>query len=139
MVQHPSIAAARNITNTVLQNLRDQHDWRALEIIHPDNSRRPLIKGLPPKRLYIHPDDQIEALIKERATGQSICHEPELEWVLPIHLAEQWTVAGFATVFDSISKGEGNRGKRLVLATVHNDSTVVYYLMHEGMVKPRQN
>lgn len=32
-----------------------------------------------------------------------------------------------------------NRQKRLLLATVHDDSTVVYYIMHDGIVKPRQN
>lgn len=37
---------------------------------------------------------------------------------------------------------EGNRrrgGKRVLLATVSDDSTVVYYIVHEGLVKPRQN
>ncbi|MCJ1398188.1 hypothetical protein MMC11_001385 [Xylographa trunciseda] len=38
-------------------------------------------------------------------------------------------------------KGKGNRrgGKRVLLATVSDDSTVVYYIVHEGLVKPRQN
>lgn len=136
---HSSSAAVHHITRTVLQNLQDQHDWTTLEIIDSDQNQRPLIKGLPPKRLYIHPDDQIEALIQERATGQPIPQEPETEWVLPIHLTEQWSVARFAAAFNGMKRREGLRGKRLVLATVHNDSTVVYYLMHEGMVKPRQN
>jgi len=37
---------------------------------------------------------------------------------------------------------EGNRrrgGKRVLLATVSDDSTIVYYIVHEGLVKPRQN
>ena len=29
--------------------------------------------------------------------------------------------------------------KRVLLATVDNDSTVVYYIIHDGIVKPRQN
>jgi len=29
--------------------------------------------------------------------------------------------------------------KRLVLATVDDDSTIVYYIVHDGIVKPRQN
>lgn len=29
--------------------------------------------------------------------------------------------------------------KRLLLATVGDDSTVVYYIVHDGVVKPRQN
>lgn len=35
-------------------------------------------------------------------------------------------------------RGE-RRQKRLLLATLHDDSTVVYYIMHDGIVKPRQN
>ena len=31
------------------------------------------------------------------------------------------------------------RQKRVLLATLHDDSTVVYYIMHDGIVKPRQN
>lgn len=30
-------------------------------------------------------------------------------------------------------------GKRMLLATVCDDSTVVYYIVHDGIVKPRQN
>lgn len=32
-----------------------------------------------------------------------------------------------------------NRQKRILLATLHDDSTVVYYIIHDGIVKPRQN
>lgn len=85
--------------------------------------------------------------------------EPELEWVLPSQIQENWSLAKFAEVFDAIdvvptrdsevededdqsvgSKWRGrNRQKRLLLATLHDDSTVVYYIMHDGIVKPRQN
>lgn len=92
----------------------------------------------------------------------------EREWVLPTHLAEKWTVREFALVFDAVGPvppgpgadtddaeheyekensrnrvGGGWRGekrqKRMMLATLHDDSTVVYYIMHDGLVKPRQN
>ena len=29
--------------------------------------------------------------------------------------------------------------KRLLLATLDDDSTIVYYIIHDGIVKPRQN
>lgn len=88
----------------------------------------------------------------------------EREWVLPAHLKEKWTLRGFAGVFDAIGKippedgeGEGNKkgdsggeegkggvgsrrgGKRVLLAIVGEDSTIVYYIVHDGIVKPRQN
>ncbi|KAG6042017.1 hypothetical protein E4U41_007113 [Claviceps citrina] len=127
-----------NLATTVLHNLRHQHDWSHLELRCNSGECRPLVRGLPPKRLYLHPDDQIAALAHEGATGEKLFHEPEHEWVLPTHLSEKWSLAKFASVFDSVLN-DGPRPKRIVLATVHNDSTVVYYIMHEGMVKPRQN
>lgn len=126
-----------DITSTVLGNLEHQHDWTDLKVHHAPG-QRPLIRGLPPRRLYIHPDDQIAALAREGSSGHEMTQGAELEWVLAVHLEEKWTLASFATVFDSIEHS-GPRAKRVLLATVHNDSTVVYYFMHEGIVKPRQN
>ena len=131
-------SSVENLASTVLINLRDQHDWTLLEIHNSEGQQRPLIRGLPPRRLYIHPDDQISALEHEEKTGESVTQTPEPEWVLAVHIQEKMTMAGFAAVFDSLQEA-GPRGKRILLATVHNDSTVVYYFMHEGMVKPRQN
>ncbi|KAG6005513.1 hypothetical protein E4U21_007907 [Claviceps maximensis] len=130
--------AEHNLCLTVLQNLRHQHDWSNLELLRKAEASPPLIRGLPPKRLYLHPDDQIAALAHEEATGEKLFHEPEYEWVLSTHLSEKWSLARFASIFDSITN-DSSRPKRIVLATVHNDSTIVYYIMHEGMVKPRQN
>lgn len=130
--------SAVNLAQAVLSNLEDQHDWTSLELHHKANLTRPLIRGLPPRRLYLHPDDQIAALAHEQATGEKLFQEPEFEWVLAVHLTEKWSISRFASVFDSI-KGDGTHPNRILLATLHNDSTVSYYLMHEGMVKPRQN
>lgn len=133
-------SSVSNVTFAVVRNLQDQHDWSSLEIRDGHDQQRPLIKGLPPRRLYMHPDDQIAALAREQATGERarLDPDPEPEWVLAVHPAEKWSLASLAAVFDSFP-GSGPRGKRIVLATLHNDSTVVYYLIHEGMVKPRQN
>jgi tRNA-splicing endonuclease subunit Sen15, fungi type len=133
----PSSDPVSNVTSTVVYNLQYQHDWVSLKV-HETTTQRPLIRGLPPKRLYTHPDDQIAALERERATGEPLDQTPELEWVLAVHPEEKWSIKRFSEIFDSIEHN-GPREKRLVLATVHNDSTVVYYLMQEGMVKPRQN
>ena len=80
----------------------------------------------------------------------------EREWVLPTHLREKWSLRKFAEVFDAVGNvppGEGveneggemedikirKGGKRILLATVGDDSTVLYYIVHDGIVKPRQN
>ncbi|KAH7313255.1 Sen15 protein-domain-containing protein [Stachybotrys elegans] len=138
-IQHQFVA---DITSAIVQNLQDQHDWSSVRVQPPgDGQTRPLICGLPPRRLYIHPDDQIAALNQEQRgliSSEQALQVPEPEWVLPIHLTEKWSLADFAMVFDSVPSTQP-RGKRILLGILHNDSTVVYYFMHEGMVKPRQN
>lgn len=96
--------------------------------------------------------------------GKKIIARPEREWVLPTKVEEEMSIKQFAEVFDGICvvppgeseedeemKGENEdadvgaewkgekRQKRLLLATLHEDSTAVYYIMHDGIVKPRQN
>ncbi|KAK4661588.1 putative tRNA-splicing endonuclease subunit tsp-1 [Podospora pseudopauciseta] len=151
------------LTTIVLNNLQHQHDWTALHPHTQPNLPRTLLYGLPPKRLYVHPDEQVEIIRAEKEMGnggERIPQEAELEWVLPLHLSEKWSPAQFAAVFDAldarpprsreITKEEeerspwlaykgSRRGKRVLLATVQDDSTVTYYWMHDGLVKPRQN
>lgn len=108
----------------------------------------------------MHPDEQAEILKAEHDSGTGFVQYPEREWILPTHVAEKWSLEKFAAVFDAIDtvpsvegtpddpiqqievgqKWRGkDRQKRLLLATLHDDSTVVYYIMHDGIVKPRQN
>lgn len=153
------------LASQVLHNLQYQHDWTALRI-HTDSPvdsslllPRPLLSGLPPQRVYVHPDEQVE-MLTQGIREQDVAIERE--WVLPTHLKEKWSLRRFAEVFDAVGKvppdvededehrgtemgggvkGVGSRrgGKRALLATVADDSTVVYYVVHDGIVKPRQN
>lgn len=154
-------AHIESLTRAVLDNLENQQDWTTLRVHRDASKLRPLISGLPPRRIYVHPDEQIEIIKAEKAEGQSIPQPPEFEWVMPVHLAEKVSISAFAAVFDSIeaippgTETQGaalddiaaqwkqwrgpKRGKRILLATVQDDSTVVYYVMHDGIVKPRQN
>ncbi|CAK7245671.1 MAG: hypothetical protein STHCBS139747_007256 [Sporothrix thermara] len=163
----------QDLAAIVYNNLVNQQDWTQMRIHDGDDTAHPrtLLTGLPPRRLYIHPDEQIEVLRAERALGdgQRIAQPPEREWIMPVHLAETPTVGQLAAVFDSITAvpppGESivsgsarndnstdastderwkawrgpRRGKRLLLAVVQDDSSVTYYFMHDGIVKPRQN
>lgn len=164
----------------VQHNLQHQHHWTDITIhTHSPSAPnellpRPLLSGLPPQRLYVHPDEQIELLSREsqrkkRAKEAGIAEEgvgsadaitedarevlqPEREWVLPTNLKEKWSLRRFAEVFDRItmvpesmpgteeaSENKWRTTKRVLLATVDSDSTVVYYIVHDGLVKPRQN
>lgn len=150
-----------HLAQQILHNLMHQHDWTELTIhthspLSPSSLLpRPLISGLPPHRVYIHPDEQIE-LLKARIADKDV--PSEREWVLPSHLQEKWTLRRFASIFDAIDsippnpEGAGDVDvaqheaqmkwrmvKRALLATVDSDSTIVYYVIHDGIVKPRQN
>jgi tRNA-splicing endonuclease subunit Sen15 len=160
----PHPAYLHHLASTIIHNLQYQHEWNSLEIhTHSPMTKkplpRPIISGLPPKRAYIHPDEQIATLKAEHESGEKIQQFPELEWVLPTQIQENWSLAKFSAVFDALdvvppSKTEEvkeddssvghqwrgkNRQKRLLLATLNDDSTVVYYIVHDGIVKPRQN
>ena len=157
-----------HLARQIHHNLQYQHEWIELQIlaVSPLSGKpfpRPLISGLPPRRIYVHPDDQVEEL-KKGVKDEEV--RVEREWVLPTSLKENWSLQRFAEVFDAINeeppeiKDDGQRsreqcmednslkqishkkrrgGKRLLLATLSDDSTVVYYIVHDGIVKPRQN
>ncbi len=192
------------LAHQVLHNLQHQHMWTCLKIVShsplpPHNPLpRPLLSGIPPTRLYVHPDEQIELLKREAerkkvnagtqrqlgskeagvlkgSTGQAetttvdqgdekVTLSPEPEWVLPTALRETWSLRRLAAIFDAItaipavtptstgldahtqlseaqlSKASKWRElKRVVLAAVDDDSSIVYYIVHDGIVKPRQN
>lgn len=163
--EHP--AYLYRLAQQILHNLQHAHYWTSLRIhsISPLPPHallpRPLITGLPPQRVYVHPDEQASLL----KSGRDANEIREWEWVLPTHLKEKWSLRRFAEVFDGIGavpppeeeeaqrgvvgdgdgggegKGEGRRKrlKRVLLATLSDDSTVVYYIVHDEIVKPRQN
>lgn len=240
----PQAVYLHNLALQIKHNLEHQHHWTDLQI-HTETFTtdkpsdrtavrtkhvppRPLISGLPPTRLYMHPEEQIALLTKRskkpsstaastsvsvaapttnatanttangtadanvtaNATGTAADDhsaeqtnelsalmgsvKPEREWVLPSQLNEKWSLRRFGEVFDAVDhvpppppapsqgngtgsgEGDKDRGdeevedddeeknpwrtlKRVLLATVDTDSTIAYYLIHDGIVKPRQN
>ncbi|KAF1350970.1 tRNA-splicing endonuclease subunit Sen15 [Delphinella strobiligena] len=155
----------QNLAAQILHNLQYQHLWTDLRIHHYSFTAkerkplpRPLISGLPPQRLYIHPDEQIALLQAQKEIGGTGLGEvlPQREFVCPTQLREKWSLRRFGEVFDEITleppevegddEDEGKQEadkwrttKRFLLATLDDDSTVVYYIVHDGIVKPRQN
>ncbi|OJD29141.1 trna-splicing endonuclease subunit sen-15 protein [Diplodia corticola] len=162
----PQTTAHHALALQIQHNLRHQHQWTALQLhTHsplPPHAPlpRPLISGLPPRRLYVHPDEQME-LLKEEARrkkrGEAVVEPvPEREWVLPSHLREKWSLRRMGDVFDAVGDipptveggierdgaeqpNKWRTTKRVMLGILEDDSTVVYYLVHDGLVKPRQN
>ena len=163
--QESSVAIShhRALALQVQYDLQYQHDWTAIRLhTHSGPSTllpasllpQPLLSGLPAHHVYIHPDEQGD-ILKQGLTEKDV--PVEEEWVLPTHLRETWTLRRFAEIFDAIEEAppkqeaqesptERNRyqrtrkrGKRLLMAVVNDDSTIVYYIIHDGIVKPRQN
>lgn len=157
------------LTTQVEHNLQYQHRWTDLKVhsvspISGDQLSRPLISGLPPRRIYVHPEEQ-QAILKAEvdkakkanadSTGdaQDRGLEPVHEWVLPTHVREEWSLSRFGDIFANITavppndnqpdddavSSNWNRTKRLLIAITQDDSSIVYYVVHDGIVKPRQN
>ena len=72
--------------------------------------------------------------------------------MLPVSLREKWSLRKWAEVFDALPEmdgdegGDGNgekdkeqEGKKLTMGVASDDSTVVYYVVGEGIIKPKQN
>lgn len=167
----PHSSDLHNLALQIAHNLRYQHSWSGVRVHTVTSSDKghplpgPMLSGVPPNRLYVHPDEQIELLQIQKDEGKTGMPylEPHREWVLPSHLRERWTLRRFGEAFDAIEKspsqaagellfdpqqpdgGEASSKwretlpKRLLLATLDDDSTVVYYIVHDGIVKPRQN
>ena len=71
--------------------------------------------------------------------------------MLPVSLREKWSLRKWAEVFDALPEMDGDEGgdgdadggkkggKKLMMGIVSDDSTVVYYVVGEGIIKPKQN
>jgi tRNA-splicing endonuclease subunit Sen15 len=141
------------LTAQILHNLEYQHRWTDLK--HHNLSSitgkplpRPLISGLPPKRIYINPDEQTDILRREvqNESNSSQQLNPEYEWVLPTHINEEWSLKSLSEIFHDIehvpnqpTTTKWRQTKRVLMGIIQDDSTIVYYFSHDGIVKPRQN
>jgi tRNA-splicing endonuclease subunit Sen15 len=65
--------------------------------------------------------------------------EQGLEIVLPARIGEEVSPKRLNTIFNDMQQAQGTRPKRLIIGIVNDDSTVVYYFIHDGLVKPKKN
>lgn len=107
----------------VLHNLNRQQLWTKLSKVELSTRSGSifLLSGTPFETL--HPDDP---------------DDTPKEWVLPCATEDTISVSRLSSIFEGIKK-LGETVNRLVMAMVTNDSTVVYYIVNEGLVKPRRN
>ena len=108
-----------------------------------------VVTGHPPRHVYLHPDFQAHLVTSGISPGELPVQK---EWVLPMNIGEKWSLRQFAELFDSlparppliVGTKKHQDAKRVLMAMLsHNgmagDGTIVYYIMQEGDVKPRQN
>lgn len=108
-----------SLHETVKTNLLHFNHWTEVETVECRNMA--VISGIPPERL-----DERDPPSKK-------------EWVVPRSMADVLvTNKEISLWFDSIASIEA-RPSRVTLALVNGDGTVVFYFVHDGIVKPRQN
>ncbi|KAL4941467.1 hypothetical protein BDV06DRAFT_179857 [Aspergillus oleicola] len=87
-------------THQILHNLQHQHLWTSLQI-HELNTKTPisLISGIPPHRIYTHPDEQLYMV--ERGLREE---DVELDrmFVIPTVRGQSWSLERMAGVFDAL-------------------------------------
>lgn len=176
----------------ILHNLQHQHFWTSLQIhdletesnatgshpLHPSSPSHDnipiLISGIPPHRVYTHPDEQLYML--EQGLREDDL-KPERLFVIPAAQGQKWSLRRMANAFDvmlkievtdedgsasenvdavmakkldeyyrrrekaSLTKEWGSQRALLAMVDRGNggEGTVVYYVVQEGEVKPRQN
>jgi tRNA-splicing endonuclease subunit Sen15, fungi type len=117
----------RGTAQQVADNLSFQHNWKNIEIfqIPGYNSNYPiyLCIGVPSEKL--HPDDKTI----------------EREIVLVTKLKGKFTISLWTHVFDELKKHFGleEPPRRVTMAMVTDDSTIVYYFVNKGLIKPKKN
>lgn len=134
-----ALAAHHHLLTVVHNNLTNAADWHTTTTHSGSPYPRPLLTGIPPEPVYVDPSEDPTAAPTAAALVQR-------EFVLPVDLREKWSPRKMAEVFDALPEGfwglDGKgvvRRKRLLMGVVSEDSTVVYYFVHDGIVKPRQN
>ncbi|EEQ42781.1 conserved hypothetical protein [Candida albicans WO-1] len=72
----------------------------------------------------------------------------DLEWIIPRRLIynssqtqdqSKLSVKEINQWFKIIKTTIGYRPKRIIIAIINDDGTIVYYFIHDGITKPRQN
>lgn len=64
---------------------------------------------------------------------------PKVEFVYPIRIHEKVTMQFISKIFENIEEQISVRPKRVILGILGDDGTIVYYFVHDGIVKPKKN
>ncbi|KAK9236265.1 Sen15 protein-domain-containing protein [Lipomyces kononenkoae] len=129
--------ANSDIACRVKRNLDLHHLWMDLSIHRVnlvtkesipflDDGQIVLVLGRPPDKLY-------------STDSYDEDDSPKQEWVLPVRTESKWSAKRWVSVFESLADYHGKAPERILMAMYTDDSTVVYYFIHWGLIKPRKN
>lgn len=99
------------------------HEINCFQSNQPSDDKTEILSGYPPHKL------------------SSVDENHLLEWVIPL-VANSQAELSVKTIngwFKQILLLSGSRPKRVTVGLVNDDSTVVYYFIHDGLIKPVQN
>lgn len=106
--------AAQVETNLVHYTL-----WTNVQVFR--NNGLAILRGLPPSKLADLDPENLQEWVVPKAMHEAMCSMEEISL---------W--------FNRVAEID-LRPKRITLAIVNDDGTVVYYFVHDGVTKPRQN
>ncbi|KAL2848116.1 tRNA-splicing endonuclease subunit Sen15 [Aspergillus pseudoustus] len=87
-------------TSQVIHNLQYQHLWTSLKVHHLNLSFPvSLISGIPPHRVYTHPDEQLY-MVEHGLREEDV--ELDRMFVLPTVQGQSWSLEKMAGVFDAL-------------------------------------
>lgn len=108
------------LASQVRTNLQYQNLWTNV-IIH-EVSGLEIISGIPPSKL------------------SSTDNENQKEWIIPkMFSQDKLSVTEIKSWFNKILELTNDTPDRVTIAIVNDDSTIVYYFIHNGITKPNQN
>ncbi|KAK9448338.1 tRNA-splicing endonuclease subunit Sen15 [Limtongia smithiae] len=91
-----------------------------------DDGNIVFVQGQPPDKLYATDSTEEDGV------------QP-MEWVLPVRTESTWSLRKWVAVFESLEAYQQSPVKRILMGLYTEDSTVVYYFVHNSLIKPRRN
>jgi tRNA-splicing endonuclease subunit Sen15 len=130
-----------DVLTQVKENLLFYNLWTEVSEIHISNLS--LLEGIPKEPLLTdeteEPSKREDNLYIDSSEDQVVRKSNKKEVVLPYRLDENLTPKQLKSIFDELEQVQGQRQRRIIIGIVNDDSTVVYYFIHDGVYKPKKN
>ena len=128
----------------VLDSLVHFHSWTNVRIgeksLKWEGGNIRLLSGTPPHRLSNDDNDTIALGSSSGNVDSTTTTDSAIEYILPVSMTqyknEHITLECMDLIFERLCDA---KTKRLVLAIINDDGTIVFYFIYKGIHKPRKN